>query len=78
MPRGVYRDLTGQRFELWKVLYRIPGTRKGMVTWVCICECGVTGAVPSTYLTSGRSKGCRPCGLNLTRERRRAERKKAK
>lgn len=65
---GAFRDLTGQRFHLWKALYRIPGTRKGMVTWVCICECGVTGAVPGQYLTTDRSKGCRPCAKRLMRE----------
>lgn len=64
MPKGVYRDLTDQKFGSWKALYRIDGPRKGKVYWVCICECGVTGAVPGHSLTSGRSRGCRPCGAH--------------
>lgn len=73
MARGVFRDLTGQKFGLWKALYRIPGLRSGRVTWVCICECGVTGAVQAHSLVSGRTSGCRHCGARRAHEKRRAK-----
>lgn len=72
MPRGVFLNLTGQRFGSWKVLYRIDGTRKGRVLWLCICDCGGTGAVHGHNLTTGRSTRCRSCASSGKRTRRKA------
>jgi hypothetical protein len=71
MPRGVPARLEGKRFGLWKVLYQIDGLRGGKTMWVCICECGVTGAISTGVLNAGRSVGCRPCAARARAERRR-------
>lgn len=51
MPKTI--DLTGQRFERWTVLSRVPGSK-----WLCRCDCGTEKIVQQSTLKSGRSKSC--------------------
>ena len=55
-----FKDLTGQKFGSWTVLYRVPrktGTA-GNAQWHVICECGAEKDISGSSLTSGRSKSC--------------------
>lgn len=62
MPKGIPVNLVGQRFGSWIVLSRDGATAMNQVLWVCRCDCGNTGSVPTGNLTSGKSKRCRTCG----------------
>ena len=57
------KDLTGQKFGMLTVLYRVPN-RKGRTYWHCVCECGTEKDVASTSLVSGATKSC---GCNTNR-----------
>ena len=49
--------LTGQDFGRWTVVER--AANKGRhVHWLCRCECGNTGVINSSNLTSGLSRSC--------------------
>lgn len=52
-----FLDLTGQTFGRWTVIERAPN-RGRHVCWLCRCECGNTGIVISSNLTSGISRSC--------------------
>ncbi len=55
------KDLTGQRFGRFTVLYRSEQDKKGQgVTWHCRCDCGKEVDVPACSLSRGliRSCGC--------------------
>ena len=54
---GKFIDLSGQKFNSWTVLKRLPNVGREIV-WECQCECGVIKSVYSTNLKSGRSKSC--------------------
>lgn len=54
------KDLTGQRFGKWLVLYRTQAHRKHTI-WRCVCDCGAEKDVYSTHLISGNSKRCPKC-----------------
>lgn len=54
------KDLSGQKFGKWTVLYRIICTRKQTI-WKCRCECGIEKDVYATHLIQGNSKGCIEC-----------------
>lgn len=62
MSRGVFRDLTGQQFTDWTVLYRAPNPDRRKVVWQCRCACGAEKPVQANNLLSGRSKRCTDCG----------------
>lgn len=51
--------LEGKRFGRLIVL-KDSGkrTNKNMVIWECICDCGNTTEVPTSYLTTGDTRSC--------------------
>jgi len=54
------KDLTGQIFGKWTVLYRVQAHRKHTI-WRCMCECGMEKDVYATHLVSGKSTRCLKC-----------------
>lgn len=65
MPKkGVFLDLTGQRFDRWTAVecvresYRDRDGRKFNTLWRCICDCGAVSEVPVNALRSGTSRSC--------------------
>lgn len=56
-------DLTGQRFGRLVVLER-AGTKCGMATWICLCDCGKKTIVIGTNLR--KSNGTKSCGCIST------------
>lgn len=59
MKRVHRLDLTGQRFDRWKVVEKAE-TRgaSGEVYWRCVCDCGTTKEVVANSLRLGLSKSC--------------------
>lgn len=55
---GKHKDLTGQRFDRWTVLYEIKERRKKKIFWRCLCDCGNKRDVDASSLTIGNSKSC--------------------
>lgn len=55
MPR--IKDLTGMKFERLTVICR-KGIIDGHAAWLCMCECGNTAVIKSTYLIKGKTKSC--------------------
>lgn len=56
-----FKDIKGQQFGLWKVLYRSPVQLSGNSTdWVCECQCNkkTIRIISSTSLRNGDSKSC--------------------
>lgn len=57
-----FKDLTGQRFGRWTVLYQAESRRDSrgypLVMWHCLCDCGVEKDVLGETLRNGRSKSC--------------------
>jgi hypothetical protein len=47
----------GQRFNSWLVIKRY-GKQGKQPTWLCVCDCGNEGIIPSYNLKSGRSTNC--------------------
>lgn len=57
--RGKLTDLTGQKFERWTVLYKVPRKTKNRgAWWRCRCECGNESTVRTDSLRLGDSKSC--------------------
>ena len=54
---GKLIDLTGKRFDKWKVLNR-DYTQCGHAYWNCICECGSKKSVNGKSLRTNKSKSC--------------------
>ena len=54
---GHEKDLTGQQFGEWKVLWRAP-SRNGLAYWHCRCGCGAERDVRGHLLIYGLSKSC--------------------
>lgn len=51
------KDLTGQRFGYWTVLYRAEN-KGDRAAWYCRCDCGTERVVSSALLLSGESLSC--------------------
>lgn len=51
-------DLTGQRFGRLTVLNRSKDNVYGEAAWYCLCDCGRSAIVRSSYLRSGWTKSC--------------------
>lgn len=51
-------NLTGKRFGLLVVVKRHRKDKRGNRVWSCLCDCGKTTYVSSTYLNRGRTKSC--------------------
>ena len=58
MPRK--KDLSGQTFGRWKVLYESPIRKNGKVVWHCQCQCDLKTEkdIIGTDLTFGKSQSC--------------------
>lgn len=56
---GRMRDLTGHRYGRWSVVsFSGRLNAKHNCIWLCRCDCGNTGEVPSNNLRGGDSKSC--------------------
>ena len=65
MPRGNFaKNLTGEKFGAWTVIERGPKKGRGVLTWLCRCDCGTVKYVTGQSLNSGQSKGCHACLWN--------------
>lgn len=62
--RGVFRDLTGHKFEKLTVIKYIDKDRLGKSIWLCKCDCGNMTKVRGDCLTTGNSKTCGDCSVN--------------
>lgn len=69
MSRGVFVDLTGQRFGLWSVVAPVQRTSSGEVVWATVCECGAESRVTGSNLRAGRSTRCTTCAARARRVR---------
>ena len=58
-------DLTGQRFGKLLVLqrgeYHIEPSGRGVITWICQCDCGTIKSICGSSLRKGKTKSC-GCG----------------
>lgn len=55
-------DLTGRKFGKLTVIERAPErSTRGLVMWVCRCDCGNTKSVAGKYLRNGQTKSCGRC-----------------
>lgn len=62
MPRGVPTpDLTGQKFGKLSVIKRADIPTDSGKFWECLCNCGETVNVVSSYLTKGIKSSCNSC-----------------
>lgn len=57
MP-GKIKDLSGKRFERWRVIKFHSQNKNGAAIWECKCECGNTANVRGGQLTGGKSRSC--------------------
>ena len=55
---GNVKDLTGQRFGRWTVLYEDGRMPNGACAWMCRCDCGVERRVNGGSLRRGASQSC--------------------
>ena len=53
-----FEDLSGQKFNRWKVLKRVQNSFDKKVAYRCECECGHIGNVASRDLKTGHSRSC--------------------
>ena len=65
MKKGIYKDLTNQKFGKLTVVSFNSHRNRRRTYWNCICECGNTTIVEMSHLISGHTKSC-GC---ITRER---------
>lgn len=64
-----FEDLTGMKFN--RLTPQYPIRRKGLVEWVCLCECGKTKIVPNGRLKNGNTKSCGCYKSDYTKEKNR-------
>lgn len=50
--------LTNQRFGQLVAIKQTTDVKKGVQTWECLCDCGVTKAVRASYLAIGHTRSC--------------------
>lgn len=58
LPRGVRRDLTGQRFGRLVCIEPLREKVDGRTVWRCRCDCGNECLAVGTQLTAGYKKSC--------------------
>lgn len=59
--RRNFKDITGQRFERWIVLYLDENKEYGQtkdIHWICKCDCGTIRSVSGARLRKGKSRSC--------------------
>lgn len=52
------KNLSGMRFGRLTVIDRYGKNKNGKVLWRCLCDCGNTSYVITSYLTNGHTKSC--------------------
>lgn len=52
-------DLVGNKFGLLQVIEFVKLDKNKNKMWLCMCECGNTCHVTTTYLTSGKTTSCK-------------------
>ena len=57
MGTNPIKDLTGQKFGMLKVIYRVEN-KSGHTNWHCLCDCGNEKDVLGINLTRGLTKSC--------------------
>lgn len=57
-PGGLYKDLSGQKFNHLLVLEATSQRRRNEVVWKCRCDCGEITYVSTDPLKSGRVQSC--------------------
>ena len=67
MPKGFFRDLTGQKIGRLTVVRR-DGSRGSNAAWICVCDCGNEVTHSGSDLTRTRRYKIYSCGCFL-RER---------
>jgi len=55
-------DLTGQKFNKWTVIKRMPNNKYKQRMWLCQCDCGTEKIISEYSFKNGISKGCTACG----------------
>ena len=55
---GVFKDLTGQKFNRLTVLGLGERNSSGQIQWKCRCDCGNIVFATTTYLKTGHTKSC--------------------
>lgn len=55
---GVFKDLTGKKFNRLTVLGLGKRNSSGQIQWKCRCDCGNIVFATSSYLKSGHTKSC--------------------
>ncbi len=55
--RGIYMDLTGERFGKLVAIKRMLNENKHTM-WLCKCECGIEKIIRRSSLTEGRAQSC--------------------
>jgi len=63
------KDLRGQKFSRLTVLEDSGKRRKGRVVWLCRCDCGNLAEIPTSYLTSGKTKSCGCLKIEIAKAR---------
>lgn len=53
-----FKDLTGQRFGRWTVLYYVGNNKHNQPTWLCRCDCGNVVVTSANGLRRGTTKSC--------------------
>ena len=56
-------NMIGKKYDQWKVISRIPSKNHNdaeykPISYICLCECGVSREVYAQALRNGHSKGC--------------------
>lgn len=73
MRKGIFKDLTGDRFNRWLVLgdRQVTTTPGGwpVTTWLCRCDCGVERRVQTSNLKQMGSCGCLRSEIHRARMR---------
>lgn len=55
---GTFKDLTGMRYGLLTVAEKVGPNSRGLMQWLCTCDCGGTAVAVSGNLNSGNTTSC--------------------
>lgn len=53
-----YKDISGNRYGRLVVVEKKGKTKKRMITWLCLCDCGKKKIISGYSLRSGNTKSC--------------------
>jgi hypothetical protein len=71
MKRGVFEDLTGQRFWRLLVIGFARRTPRREFFWSCLCQCGKLVTVSRNHLHNGHTKSCGCLRVDITTQKNR-------